>query len=108
MKNFLLAVMATLVLCGCAGNVFEQKTKVYKSATAKIEAALNTAEVDEIVNSVEEEIDAIEQSEDWKAYEALVEANDTAALKDYEAAMTACRNAEDALKRARIAFEIAD
>ena len=67
-----MAIMAVLVLASCAGNVFEQKTKVFNKATEKVSAVQNVDEVEAIIISVEDEINAIEQGEEWKAYEALV------------------------------------
>ena len=95
MKKFLMAIMAVMVLASCAGNVFEQKTKVFNKATEKVSAVQNVDEVEAIIISVEDEINAIEQGEEWKAYEALVEACDTAALKEFEAAKAACEEAQD-------------
>lgn len=107
MKKFLMAIMAVLVLASCAGNVFEQKAKVYTDATEKVAAAQNAEEIEAIVKSVDEEIKAIEESEDWKAYEALVEANDTAALKEFEVAQKACEDAQVAFAAAVVAAAVA-
>ena len=95
MKKFIMAIMAVMLLASCAGNVFEQKMKVYNKAADKVAAVQDVDAVEAIINSVEEEITAIEMSEDWKAYEALVEACDTAALKEFEAAKAACEEAQD-------------
>lgn len=106
MKKFLMAIMAVMVLASCAGNVFEQKTKVFNKATEKVSAVQNVDEVEAIIISVEDEINAIEQGEEWKAYEALVEANDTAALKELEAAKCACEEAQNSFILAALAAAV--
>lgn len=84
MKKFLMAVVAVLVLASCAGNVFEQGADVLNKATEEVAAVQTQAELDAIVDRVAGEIKAIEESEEMKEYQALVETNDTAALKEYE------------------------
>ena len=102
MRKFLMAIVAVLVLASCAGNVFEQKTEVYTEAKAKVAVAKTADELEGIVNTVKDEIKAIEDGEEWKAYEVLVENNDTAALKEYKAAKTACDKAKSEFAVSRL------
>ena len=95
-----MAIVAVLLLTGCAGNVFEQKTKVYNDAVSDLAKAINGEEIEAIVNAVDAEIDAIDESEEMKAYEALVDADDAVALKEFEIAKKACKEAQSAYRKA--------
>ena len=106
MKKFLMAIMAVLVLASCAGNVFEQKTKVYTDAMEKLAVAKSAADVDAIEATVDDAIKAIETGEAWSTYLALIENNDTAALKEYAAARSACYEARGEYALALVAAAI--
>ena len=104
MRILLIAIVLLFALAGCgksmeekAATALEQNTKAYRTAIEELHDASDEEDIAAIVEKTAHSIDALRETEEWKAYVSIVEGGDTLALENI-------RPMQDIMREAALEF----